>query len=174
MLWTGLGREPRSKEIFLFAPRAATVDPDARFAVVWIGAMQTRTRGASVILSRVEKPYERSTLFEWLLTHHDEMVAAAGGRRIEWIVFAPTFVTRGLPVATGGADQCRTARMTWWRVRKEHARIEALRAAERADRERRAAASPRRDMPSQFRKGDRAAPREHGGSGEAETSGDDG
>ena len=32
--------------------------------------------------------------------------------------------------------------MTWWRVRKEHARIEALRAAERAERERRAGGEP--------------------------------
>ena len=48
--------------------------------------------------------------------------------------------------------------MTWWRVRKEHARVEALRAAERAERERRAAANPRRDMPSQFRKGDYGPP----------------
>jgi len=48
--------------------------------------------------------------------------------------------------------------MTWWRVRKERARIEALRAAERAERERRAAANPRRDMPSQFRKGDYGPP----------------
>ena len=51
-----------------------------------------------------------------------------------------------------------TARKTWQRVRKEKARIDALRAAERAERERRAAASPRRDMPSQFRKGDYGPP----------------
>ena len=48
--------------------------------------------------------------------------------------------------------------MTWWRVRKEKARIDALRAAERAERERRAAASPRRNMPSQFRKGEYGPP----------------
>ena len=52
----------------------------------------------------------------------------------------------------------RTARKTWQRVRKEKARIDALRAAERAERERRAAASPRRDMPSQFRKGEYGPP----------------
>ncbi len=116
--------------------------------------MQTRTRGASAILSRVEKPYERSTLFEWLLTHHDEMVAAAGGRRMEWSCLCADFRKEGLTGANGEPVNARTARMTWWRVRKEHTRIEALRAAERAERERRAAANPRRDMPSQFRKGD--------------------
>jgi hypothetical protein len=51
-----------------------------------------------------------------------------------------------------------TARKTWQRVRKEKARIDALRAAERAERERRAAASPRRDMPSQFRRGEYGPP----------------
>ena len=59
---------------------------------------------------------------------------------------------------SGNAANARTARMTWWRVRKEKARIDALRAAERAERERRAATNPRRNMPSQFRKGDYGPP----------------
>jgi hypothetical protein len=120
--------------------------------------MQTRTRGASAILSLVEKPYERSTLFDWLLTNHDEMVAAAGGRRMEWSRLCADFMKEGLTGADGKPVNARTARMTRWRVRKERARIEALRAAERAEREKRAAVNPRRDMPSQFRKGEYGPP----------------
>ena len=120
--------------------------------------MQTHARGGKAILAQVERPYERSSLFEWLMTHHDEMVAAAGGRRIEWSRLCAEFAKEGLTGADRKPVNAATARKTWQRVRKEHARIEALRAAERADRERRAAANPRRDMPSQFRKGDYGPP----------------
>ena len=120
--------------------------------------MQTHARGGKAILGQVERPYERSSLFEWLMTHHDEMVAAAGGRRIEWSRLCAEFAKEGLTGADRKPVNAATARKTWQRVRKEHARIEALRAAERAERERRAAANPRRDMPSQFRKGDYGLP----------------
>jgi hypothetical protein len=120
--------------------------------------MQTHARGGKAILAQVERPYERSSLFEWLMTHHDEMVAAAGGRRIEWSRLRAEFAKEGLTGADRKPVNAATARKTWQRVRKEHARIEALRAAERAERERRAAANPRRDMPSQFRKGDYGPP----------------
>ncbi len=120
--------------------------------------MQTQTRGAKAILAQVERPYERSPLFEWLLAHHDDVVAAAAGRRVEWSRLCGEFESAGLTRRDGKPVNATTARKTWQRVRKEHARVEALRAAERAERERRAAANPRRDMPSQFRKGDYGPP----------------
>ena len=120
--------------------------------------MQTVPRGRGSIIDLVERPYQRSKLFEWLLAHHDEMVAASGGRRVEWRRLCAGFAKEGLTDGLGNLANARTARMTWWRVRKEKARIDALRAAERAERERRAAVSPRRDMPSQFRKGEYGPP----------------
>jgi hypothetical protein len=120
--------------------------------------MQTVPRGRGSIIDRVEMPYQRSKLFEWLLAHHDEMVAASAGRRVEWRRLCAEFAKEGLTDGEGNLAKARTARMTWWRVRKEKARIDALRAAERAERERRAATNPRRDMPSQFRKGDYGPP----------------
>lgn len=120
--------------------------------------MQSQTRGARAILARVERPYERSTLFQWLLAHHDELIASAGGRRMEWTRFCGTFETAGLTAWDGKPVNAATARKTWQRVRKERARLEALRAAERAERERRAAENPRRDAPSQFRKGEYGPP----------------
>ena len=120
--------------------------------------MQTQTRNARMILSRVQRPYERSPLFEWLMSHHDEMVAAAGGRRLEWSRLCADFAREGLTGADGKPANARTARMTWWRVRKEKVRVDALRAAEGAERERRAAENPRRDAPSQFRKGEYGPP----------------
>jgi hypothetical protein len=120
--------------------------------------MQTVPRGRGSIIDRVEMPYQRSKLFEWLLAHHDEMVAASAGRRVEWRRLCAEFAKEGLTDGEGNPANARTARMTWWRVRKEKARIDALRAAERAERERRAADNPRRNMPSQFRKGDYGPP----------------
>ncbi len=120
--------------------------------------MQTHTGGGKAILAQVERPYERSPLFEWLMSHHDEMVAAAGGRRIEWSRLCAEFAKEGLAGADRKPVNAATARKIWQRVRKERARIEALRAAEGVERERRAAANPRRDMPSQFRKGDYGPP----------------
>jgi hypothetical protein len=120
--------------------------------------MQTVPRGRGSIIDRVEMPHQRSKLFEWLLAHHDEMVAASAGRRVEWRRLCAEFAKEGLTDGEGNPANARTARMTWWRVRKEKARIDALRAAERAERERRAATNPRRDMPSQFRKGDYGPP----------------
>lgn len=120
--------------------------------------MQIQTRGAKAILAQVERPYERSPLFEWLFEHHDDVIAAAAGRRVEWSRLCGEFESAGLTGRDGKPVNATTARKTWQRVRKEHARVEALRAGERAERERRAAANPRRDMPSQFRKGDYGPP----------------
>jgi hypothetical protein len=120
--------------------------------------MEVGTRGARAIWDRVERPYERSKLFEWLLAHHDEFIRAWGGRRMEWRRLCADFAKDGRTDARRNPVSATTARKTWQRVRKEKARIDALRAAERAEREKRAAASPRRDMPSQFRKGEYGPP----------------
>jgi hypothetical protein len=116
--------------------------------------VQMHARGGSAILAQVERPYERSSLFEWLMTHHDEMVAAAGGRRIEWSRLCAEFAKVGLTGADRKPANAATARKTWQRVRKERARIEVLHAAERAERGRLSATNARRNMPSQFPKGD--------------------
>ena len=68
--------------------------------------MQTHARGGKAILAQVERPYERSSLFEWLMTHHDEMVAAAGGRRIEWSRLCAEFAKEGLTGRGWEAGQC--------------------------------------------------------------------
>ena len=120
--------------------------------------MEIPGRGMRAILDQVERPYERSRLFEWLFGHHDEVVSSSGGRRMEWRRLCSRFESEGLVGRDGKPVSATTARKTWQRVRKEKARIDALRAAERAERERRAATNPRRDMPSQFRKGEYGPP----------------
>ncbi len=116
--------------------------------------MQTHTPDGKAILAQIERPYGRSLLFEWLFLHHDEVIAAAAGRRLEWSRLCAEFAKAGLTGADGKPVNATTARMTWWRVRKEYARIEALRAAEPAERERRAGANPRRDARARRRSPD--------------------
>ena len=120
--------------------------------------MRNQAAKTNVILNGIARPKTRSSLFWWLFDNHAAIAQRAEGRRFDWTELCTTFRDQGLTDLDGKAPTVRTARMTWWRVRKEHARIEALRAAERAERERRAAANPRRDMPSQFRKGDYGPP----------------
>ena len=81
--------------------------------------MEIGTRGARAILDRVERPYERSKLFEWLLTHHDAFIGASGGRRKEWRRLCGQFEREGLVGRDGKAVTATTARKTWQRVRKE-------------------------------------------------------
>jgi hypothetical protein len=120
--------------------------------------MKSPAARTQTILERIARPNTRSSLFWWMLEHHDGVMQSAEGRRQDWKGLCATFQSQGLTDLDGNPANARTARMTWWRVRKEKARINTLRAAERAERERRAAANPRRDMPSQFRKGDYGPP----------------
>jgi hypothetical protein len=120
--------------------------------------MKSPAARTQTILERIARPNTRSSLFWWMLEHHDGVMQSAEGRRQDWKGLCATFQSQGLTDLDGNPANARTARMTWWRVRKEKVRINTLRAAERAERERRAAANPRRDMPSQFRKGDYGPP----------------
>ena len=135
--------------------RARRRSPDAKkFAVEGIGTMQTHIPDGKAILAQIERPYGRSLLFEWLFLHHDEVIAAAAGRRLGWSRLCAEFAKAGLTGADGKPVNAITARMTWWRVRKERERIEALRAAEPAERERRAGANPCRDARARRRSPD--------------------
>jgi hypothetical protein len=89
------------KRRFLFARVARRLDRDAEpIGVERIGSMEIEARGARAILAQVERPYERSRLFEWMLAHHDEVIGASGGRRIEWRLLCDQFESAGWSVAT--------------------------------------------------------------------------
>ncbi len=120
--------------------------------------MKRQAADTQEILKSVGRPGTRSSLFWWLFDNHALVVQSADGRRLDWKRLCIAFGEQGLTDLEGNAPTAATARMTWWRVRKEHTRIEALRAAEREERELRAAANPRRQMPSQFPKGDYGPP----------------
>jgi hypothetical protein len=104
------------------------------------------------VLKRVARPAWRSRLFCWLVEHHDALRQneAETGRGVPWRELCVEFVGLGITLADGRPVKPATARITWQRVRKELVRVEERRARERAEREARRAADPRRDMPSRI------------------------
>lgn len=79
------------------------------------------------ILATVSRPGDRSPLFCWLYEHHDELAEALQGRRILWRAFCALFIEVGLKDANGNTPTERTARETWYQVRREVSRQRAVR-----------------------------------------------
>lgn len=82
---------------------------------------------ASVVLEHIARSTDRSSLFWWMLDHHDEIVTAARGRRIRWKQFCADVTALGLTDTRGKPVTERNARETWRQVRRENARTEKLR-----------------------------------------------
>jgi hypothetical protein len=82
------------------------------------------------ILRASVRANERSPLFRWFYEHHDEVWAALAGRRILWRAFCALFDEAGLTDATGKPPTERTARQTWYRVRREVAKHQPARASD--------------------------------------------
>jgi hypothetical protein len=112
--------------------------------------MKSQKTDREAIREDIVRSGERSPLFWFLLESHDWIVEQADSRRLNWTKLCLRFDELGLTGATGKRAGTETARSTWRRVRKEKARVEARRAAAEAERAARAAANPRRNMPSQF------------------------
>ena len=72
----------------------------------------------------------RSPLFRWLLARHDAFAALLAEGRPNWSLLAEGFTAEGL--TNGRPLTGETARRTWWKARRAHAKAEARRAAARA------------------------------------------
>jgi len=80
--------------------------------------MATDREHLQLILRDLARSEERSPLFYWLLEHHDQIIAAQEGKRIRWAKMVARLGAAGLTDVTGKAATARTARETWYRVRK--------------------------------------------------------
>ena len=80
---------------------------------------------------------QRSTLFRWLFDHYDGNSTRDWGRRpgVPWAQYCGYLEGLGLTLAGGERITPRGAAQTWYRLRKEKARLAALEAAEEAARE---------------------------------------
>ena len=96
--------------------------------------MARRGKSLRAIVTEISRSGERSSLFWWLVDHHDEIVQASQGRRLQWEALSKRFAEAGLTDLSGKPATPHTARITWQRVRRMVAEA----------RERQAAAAPRR------------------------------
>ena len=94
----------------------------------------------------------RSSLFWWLFENHDECLQAKGMGALgfPWKGCVAGSPKHELTLVAGAAVNPETARKTWWRVRKEKARLRAQEAEAEAERALRRAQDPRRNMPSRM------------------------
>jgi len=78
----------------------------------------------------------RSSLFWWLFDNHDELIGAKGQSRLglSWKAMCPVFAELNLSLGADAPITPAGARQTWWRVRKEKARLRALEAEAEAER----------------------------------------
>lgn len=112
---------------------------------------KNKEKEREAIRAHLARSSDRSPLFWWLLENHDWILEEADGRRLMWIELCPTFAEMGLTDRTGKPALPKTAKLTWERVRKERARVDARRVVAEAEQAAKRAANPRRNMPSQWR-----------------------
>jgi len=127
-----------------------------RFLFAWrevkVSSMTAEKKVREAIREHLARPKERSSLFWWFLENHQWIEEQRGVHRLMWTALCPEFAELGLTDRTGKPPSPKVAKLTWERVCKEKSRIEARRAAADAARSAKAAANPRRNMPSQFGK----------------------
>ena len=105
--------------------------------------MKTKRAGLRAILRKIEQPADRSSLFHWMVEHHDELLATANEARLAWADLCASFTELGLTNRDGQPASQKTARLTWYRARKVVADKQA-----RAARKVATGLSPRSLMPS--------------------------
>jgi hypothetical protein len=80
--------------------------------------METESNHLQRVLASLQRNEKRSPLFRWLAEHHDEILEAVSGERIDWATAAESFKQAGLTDATGKPATAKIARATWYKVRR--------------------------------------------------------
>jgi len=91
--------------------------------------MARLNKDTRAIRNSVERNTLKSSLFRWMVKHHDEVTKRWAGGKIDWRTFCEELAQLGKTDATGKPASEVTARKTWQRARKE---VAAGRAAEAA------------------------------------------
>ncbi len=92
--------------------------------------------GRAAAVAVAARSPRRSSLFWWLFDNHDELIGAKGQSRLglSWKAMCPVFAELNLSLGADAPITPAGARQTWWRVRKEKARLRALEAEAEAER----------------------------------------
>jgi hypothetical protein len=79
--------------------------------------MPKRAPTFKAILSEVARG-DRSSLFCWLVEHHDEVIEQSAGKRMRWEPLCKRFAEHGLTDINGRPATPRTARQAWFQARR--------------------------------------------------------
>ena len=74
--------------------------------------------GLQAVLREITQSVERSSLFWWMVGHHQELTEASKDRRLPWRSLCAKFAELGLTDVAGKPATPVTARKTWQRARK--------------------------------------------------------
>ena len=77
-----------------------------------------KPRRMRAVLRRSAQRTDRSSLFWWMVEHHDELKTTASGRRLQWAALCTRFAELSLTDINGKPASPRTARETWLRARR--------------------------------------------------------
>ncbi len=81
-------------------------------------AMSNKREQAEAVVSYLRQGPERSTLFWWLVEHHDELAEAKGRKQTRWEPLAAQLASYGLTDRNNKAASPAVLRLTWKRVRR--------------------------------------------------------
>lgn len=126
--WAGVGRKPDAQR----RVKGLIAREKHRSIFIRLGDFRGMTKNGTTlgtVLQHVARAPLRSSLFHWMYTHHDEIIQALAGRRIEWAPLCATFQTDGLTDATGKPPTERRTRETWYQVRREISKHQRRKAA---------------------------------------------
>lgn len=96
--------------------------------------MSVRTLSYKAILAEAARGSDRSTLFWWMVKHHDELANEVASKRVHWDGLCRRFADHGLTDTRGLPASRRNARETWLQVRRFVSDARAKRAAAEASR----------------------------------------
>ncbi len=80
--------------------------------------MARQNRDTKAIDNSVAKNRLRSSLFHWMVKHHDYVVERWDGDKIDWVTFCDELTELKLTDLTGKPASEKTARQTWFRARQ--------------------------------------------------------
>ena len=84
--------------------------------MLWV--MSDKREKVEAVVSYLLQGPERSTLFWWLVEHHDELIEAKGRKRTRWAPLAAQLAGYGLTNRNKQPASPAVVRQTWQRVRR--------------------------------------------------------
>ena len=110
-----------------------------------LAGMAQRQLGLTKVLKHVERGPRRSTLFYWMVEHHDRLIRSWPSHGVVWSELSREFDALGLTDRNGRKPSVKCSRQTWERARTAVQKHRAREAAQSAKSN--AGPSPKSELP---------------------------